>query len=91
MSVPGKLFQPSLMFAGMVGAYPSDAPFQALDDIKLFFILIRLGMKSLSGTNTLAYFENSYITNKKFNNIVLRTSEDIWSNCTTSNDISSTL
>jgi hypothetical protein len=25
--VPAKLFQPSLMFAGKVGVYPSEAPF----------------------------------------------------------------
>jgi hypothetical protein len=25
--VPGKPFQPSLMFAGKAGAYPSEAPF----------------------------------------------------------------
>ncbi len=26
--IPGKLFQPSLMFAGKAGAYPSEAPFR---------------------------------------------------------------
>ncbi len=26
MFVPGKLFQPSLMFVGETGAYPSEAP-----------------------------------------------------------------
>jgi hypothetical protein len=28
MFVPGKLFQPSLMFVGKTGAYPSEAPFR---------------------------------------------------------------
>ncbi len=29
MFVPGKPLQPSLMFVGKAGAYPSEAPFQA--------------------------------------------------------------
>ncbi len=45
MFVPGEPFQPSLMFGGKVGAYPSEAPF-------------RLGWKGLPETNTLAYYEN---------------------------------
>jgi hypothetical protein len=30
MFVPGKTFQPSLMFAGKAGAYQSEAPFTAI-------------------------------------------------------------
>jgi hypothetical protein len=45
--VPGKLFQPNLMFAGKVRRLPlSGAPF-------------RLGWKSLPGTTALASYENS--------------------------------
>jgi hypothetical protein len=46
--VPGELFQPSLMLAGKAGAYPSEAAFNH----------IKLGLKGLQGTNTLAYYEN---------------------------------
>jgi hypothetical protein len=31
MFVPGKLFQPSVMFASKAGAYQSEAPFQLFD------------------------------------------------------------
>jgi hypothetical protein len=44
----GKPFQPSLMFAGKAGVYPSEAPEN-----------IRPGWKGLPGTNTLAYYEIS--------------------------------
>ncbi len=88
MFVLGKLFQLNLMFAGKVGAYPSEAPF------KCFTLLSRLKfvgkarslplsgapincmtcvgsglngqkctrLEKLPGTNTLAYYRNTYIT-----------------------------
>jgi hypothetical protein len=45
------------MFAGKAGAYLSEAPFRR---VRLLAspINIRLGWKSLPGTNTLAYYEN---------------------------------
>ncbi len=49
MFVPGKLFQPSPMFAGKAGAHPSKAPWvglQTLDEAR----------KACQG-QTLAYFE----------------------------------
>ncbi len=49
---PCKLLQPSLMFAG---------------EARAFTVNIRLGWKFSPGTNTLAYYENLYITAvKKF-------------------------
>jgi hypothetical protein len=33
MLVPGKLFQPSLIFAGKVRAYPSEAPFKCHSEV----------------------------------------------------------
>jgi hypothetical protein len=61
--VPGKPFQPSLMFAGK--AEPTQvkkllgAPLLALP------ANIRLGWKGLPGTNTLAYYGNLKITAAK--------------------------
>jgi hypothetical protein len=54
--VPGKPFQPSLVFAGKARAYPSEAPFRC----KLLAspTNITLDWKGLPGTNTLAYNEN---------------------------------
>jgi hypothetical protein len=43
--VPGKPFQPSLMFAGKAGAYPSEAPFSLfcpIRDEKSFVKLINV-------------------------------------------------
>ncbi len=70
MYVPGKPFQPSLMFAGKAGAYPSEAPFRcsSLGSYPRLWALptnIRLGWNGLKGTNTLAYYENSQITDAK--------------------------
>jgi hypothetical protein len=61
----GKLFQPSPMFAGKAGVYLSGEP-------EMFLTLptnIRLGRQSLPGTNTLAYYKNSYIVNNIIYNI----------------------
>ena len=49
MFVPGKPFQPSLMFAGKVGAYTSEA---------LSNTNIRKGCKGLPRTNTLAFYKS---------------------------------
>ncbi len=60
MFVPGKPFQPSLMFVGEARSLPkSRAPERAL----LGYAAVlpantRLGWKGLPGTNTLAYYEN---------------------------------
>ncbi len=58
MFVPGKPFQFSLMFAGKARVYPIEAPFTLHTNI-------RLGWKSLPGTYTLAYYENSQVTDKQ--------------------------
>ncbi len=67
MFVLGKPFQPSLMFMVTTRAlvkHLSDAPLQALP------ANIKLGWKGLPGTNTLAYYESSQITDvKSFYNI----------------------
>ncbi len=60
MFVPGKPLQPSLMFAGMPGAYTR---VEHLKAASLGWALalpanIRLGRQGLPGTNTLAYYEN---------------------------------
>ena len=60
MFVYGKLFQPSLMFVGKAGAYPRE---ERLKVALLGYALalpanIRLGWKSLPGTNALAYCQN---------------------------------
>ncbi len=59
--VPGKPFQPSLMFAGKAGAYPSEAPLGAPHKGRLLAspTNIRLGWKGLPGTNALTYYEKS--------------------------------
>ncbi len=44
-------FLSSLMFAGMAGAYPSEEPFRCSTQDQ--------DAKALSGTNSLAYYENS--------------------------------
>ncbi len=60
MFVPGKPFQPNLMFAGKARAYPSEALSGAPLYGKLLALPanIRLGWKGLPGTNTQAYYEN---------------------------------
>ncbi len=61
--VPGKPFQPSLIFVGKAWAYPSKAPLYG----RLLALLtnIRLGWKGLLLENTLAYDENSQFTDVK--------------------------
>jgi hypothetical protein len=59
--VPGKPLQPSLMFVGKAGAYPSEASFRCSAlawDPGLTHTHIRLDWKGLPGTNILAYYEN---------------------------------
>jgi hypothetical protein len=46
------------MFAGKTEAYPSEVPFRC----STLPTNIRLGWKSLPGTNTLAYYKNPQIT-----------------------------
>jgi len=53
--IPGKLFQPSLMFASKAGANLSEAGGRPLP----LHTNITLGWKSLPGTNTLAHYENT--------------------------------
>jgi hypothetical protein len=60
--VLGELFQPSLIFAGKAGGYPSEG-FTLLGDplwgrILALSTSIILGWKNLPWTNTLAYYEN---------------------------------
>ncbi len=55
MFVPGKPFQPSLVFEGKARAYPSEVPFLALPTNT------RLGWKGLPGTHILAYCGNPEI------------------------------
>jgi hypothetical protein len=58
--VPGKPFQPSLMFAGMAKAYPRVEHLKcaSLGEALDLPANIRLGWKCLPGTNILAYYEN---------------------------------
>jgi hypothetical protein len=55
------------MFAGKAGAYMSEAPFRCPLWGRLLALpaIIRLGWKGLLGTNALAYYEKSLITDKK--------------------------
>jgi len=54
--VPGKLFQPSLMFGGKARGQPlKDA---SLGHAPALPANIKLGCKGLPGTNILGYFEN---------------------------------
>jgi hypothetical protein len=52
--VPGKPFQPSLMFVGEARSLPYGAPEKCFTRVGS----IRLGWQGLPGTNTLAYYEN---------------------------------
>jgi hypothetical protein len=59
--VPGKPFQPNLMFVGEARSLPkSGASERALHSgrPRPYIANIRLGWKGLPGTNTLAYYEN---------------------------------
>jgi hypothetical protein len=58
--VPGKPFQPSLMFVGVAWAYLSEAPFRC-STLLASPTNVRLGWKGLSGTNTLAYYVKSFM------------------------------
>jgi hypothetical protein len=62
--VPGKPFQPRLMFVSKAGTYPSEAPFRCSTLLVpgLTHTTIGPGWKGLPGTNTLAYYGNPYIT-----------------------------
>jgi hypothetical protein len=62
--VPGKTYQPSLMFAGKTGDYLSDAPLY--DRLLTLPTNIRLGWRGGPETNAPAYYENSKITDVKF-------------------------
>jgi hypothetical protein len=66
MIVPGNHLQPSLMFASKAGAYPSVPTSYNLliGQAPALPTNIRLGCKSLPGTNTLAYCKNLWITEK---------------------------
>jgi hypothetical protein len=50
------------MFAGKVRACPSEAPFPLLGRLLALPTNIRQGWESLPETNTLAYYERSFIT-----------------------------
>jgi hypothetical protein len=67
MFVLDKLFWPSLMFEGKAGAYPSEAPvrYSALGYAHGLGGIIRLGLKGLPETKTLADYEHSCITDIK--------------------------
>ncbi len=71
MFVPGRHFQPSVMFASNAGTYPSEAHFRLkiLGTLLALPTNIRLGWKSLSGTNTLPYTNIRILRPKKFYNI----------------------
>jgi hypothetical protein len=58
VSVPGKPFQPSLMFAAKAGANPRLENLKIASHRQVLAITanIRLGWKGLPGTNTLAYY-----------------------------------
>ncbi len=60
MLVPGKSFQPSLMFLGEARSLPeSGTPERSLTQVGMALPTnIRLVWKGVPGTNTLAYYEN---------------------------------
>ncbi len=59
--VPGRPFQPCLMVLGKVRAYPRMKHLKgaSLGQTPALFVNIRLDLKDLPVTNTLAYYENS--------------------------------
>ncbi len=61
MFVPGKHFQPNRMFASEERAYLNKAPYSNL----ALLTNTKLDCKSLTGTNTLAYYEHSEIKDVK--------------------------
>jgi hypothetical protein len=58
---PWQAFQPSLMFVGKAGAYPSEAPFRysTLNRLLALPTNISLAWKGLPRTDTLAYYKHS--------------------------------
>jgi hypothetical protein len=62
--VLGEPFQLSLMFVGKTESFPFEEPLRCSRLLALPSNS-RLGWKGLPGTNTLAYYENEYITYKK--------------------------
>ncbi len=69
MFVPGKLFRPSIMFAGKAKSLPK---LMHLSGAQLYLTLlknIRLGLKGLPGTNTIAIVKFLILLTKKFYNI----------------------
>ncbi len=60
--VPGKPFQPSLIFVSKDGDYPSEAHFKCFTLGKLLDLPtnIRLDRKCMSGTNFLNYGQTSF-------------------------------
>jgi hypothetical protein len=77
VSIPGKPFQPSLMYVINAGAYPRGRPVAVKSFITLaperlkgrllaLHTIVRLGWKTLPGTNTLAYYGHSYQCYKTF-------------------------
>jgi len=57
----GKPFKLHLMFASKARAYSSGAPFKDFT-LRVYYyttLNIRVGWKSLPGTNTIAYFDDS--------------------------------
>jgi hypothetical protein len=55
MFAPGKLFQPCMMFAGKARTCPNESAFRF--SFKALPTNVRLGWKSLSVTNILAYYK----------------------------------
>jgi hypothetical protein len=64
VSVSTRTFQPILIFAGEAGAYPKVEHLKGalLGQAQALPANIRIGLKGLPGTNTLAYYENLLIT-----------------------------
>jgi hypothetical protein len=62
--VPGKLFQPSLMFVGKARGHPRVEHLKgaSLGQARSLLANIGVGWKSLPGKNTLAYYKNPLIT-----------------------------
>ncbi len=69
--VPGKPFQPCLMFVRKAEAYPSEAPFMRPSQRKApaLFTNITQGWKGLPGTNTNLKQTLVNYSHRKFNNI----------------------
>jgi hypothetical protein len=59
MFVANKPYQPSLLFASKARSLPSSTALKRYARLLAMPINIRLGLKGLPGTNTLAYYEHS--------------------------------